>query len=108
MLSRREPGGRFAAPDRLAEELSRVMQQTMAAPIQELNQAIHLLAHSVEELKRDQKWSQERSRESEFESTFFDDTLPSELEEEAIPDDSMSGLRWFANWRQGASMKGAA
>lgn len=109
VLSRREPGGRFAAPDRLAEELSRVMQQTMAAPIQELNQAIHLLAHSVEELKRDQKMEPgAEPREREFESTFFDDTLPSELEEEAIPDDSMSGLRWFANWRQGASMKGAA
>lgn len=109
VLSRREPGGRFAAPDRSAEELSRVIQQTMAVPIQELNQAIHMLARSVEELKRDPKMEPEAEpRESEFESTFFDDTLPSELEEEPSPDDSMSGLRWFANWRQSASMKGAA
>ena len=47
------PEGRAGAPDRLAEDLSRVMQQTMAAPIQELNQSIQALARSVEELKRD-------------------------------------------------------
>lgn len=105
VLSRREPGSRSVAPDRLADELSRVMQQAIAAPIQELNQAIQTLARSVEELKRDHKWE---PRESEFESTLFDDALPSESTQEAVPDDSMLGLRWFANWRQGTSMKGAA
>ena len=104
VLSRREPGSRSVAPDRLADDLSRVMQQTIAAPIQELNQAIQTLARSVEELKRDHKWE---PRESEFESTLFDDTLTSESTQEAVPDDSMLGLRWFANWRQGTSMKGA-
>ena len=54
-LGRRDHGGRPAAPDRLAEELSRVMQQTMTAPIQELNQAIQTLARSVEELKQERQ-----------------------------------------------------
>lgn len=109
VLSRREPGGRSVAPDRLAEELSRVMQQTMAVPIQELNQAIQTLARSVEELKHDHTGAPNvgtNARESG--STCFDDTLPSELEEDITPDDGMLGLRWFANWRQGTSMKGAA
>ncbi len=109
MLSRRDQGGRAAAPERLAEELSRVMQQTMAAPIQELNQAIQTLARSVEELKRDQG-VKPNADEFEFEAL---DELPmpereQDIEHDVEPDDSMLGLRWFANWRQGASMKGAA
>ena len=109
VLARREQGSRAGAPDRLAEELSRVMQQTMAAPIQELNQAIQTLARSVEELKRDRSLNA-GSDECEFKSL---DELPMSEVAEAIqhnvePDDSMLGLRWFANWRQGASMKGAA
>jgi hypothetical protein len=104
-LGRRDHGGRPAAPDRLAEELSRVMQQTMAVPIQELNQAIQTLARSVEELKQER---QPISHEHEFETTLFDDELPQPVEEEGTPDDSMLGLRWFANWRQGASVKEAA
>ncbi len=109
VLSRRDQGGRAAAPERLAEELSRVMQQTMAAPIQELNQAIQTLARSVEELKRDQG-VKPNAGEFEFEAL---DELPmpereQNIEHDVEPDDSMLGLRWFANWRQGASMKGAA
>jgi hypothetical protein len=109
VLSRRDQGGRAAAPERLAEELSRVMQQTMAAPIQELNQAIQTLARSVEELKRDQG-VKPNADEFEFEAL---DELPmpeheQDIEHDVEPDDSMLGLRWFANWRQGASMKGAA
>lgn len=109
VLARREQGGRIGAPDRLAEELSRVMQQTMAAPIQELNQAIQTLARSVEELKRDQG-VKPNADEFEFEAL---DELPmpereQDIEHDVEPDDSMLGLRWFANWRQGASMKGAA
>ncbi len=104
LLGRREPGGRAGASDRLAEDLSRVMQQTMAAPIQELNQAIQALARSVEELKRDHRW---KPVENEFESTSFDETPTLEAGHEVLPDDSMLGLRWFANWRQGSSMKGA-
>ncbi len=108
VLSRRDQGGRAAAPERLAEELSRVMQQTMAAPIQELNQAIQTLARSVEELKRDQG-VKPNADEFEFEAL---DELPmpereQDIEHDVEPDDSMLGLRWFANWRQGASMKGA-
>ena len=109
VLARREQGSRAAAPDRLAEELSRVMQQTMAAPIQELNQAIQTLARSVEELKRD-RTLQPISDEFEFErfnempTAGLEQDVPPEIE----PDDSMLGLRWFASWRQGASMKGAA
>ncbi len=108
VLSRREQGGRAAASDRLAEELSRVMQQTMAAPIQELNQAIQTLARSVEDLKRDQGVNPDAD-EFDFESL---DELPMPeveqgIEQKVEPDDSMLGLRWFANWRQGASMKGA-
>lgn len=109
VLARREQGSRAAAPDRLAEELSRVMQQTMAAPIQELNQAIQTLARSVEELKRD-RTLQPISDEFEFER--FNEMPTAGLEQdvppEVEPDDSMLGLRWFASWRQGASMKGAA
>ncbi len=108
VLSRREQGGRAGAPDRLAEDLSRVMQQTMVAPIQELNQAIQTLARSVEELKRE--GVKPDADEFEFESL---DELPMPEAEQGIeqgiePDDSMLGLRWFANWRQGASMKGVA
>jgi len=85
------------------------MQQTMAAPIQELNQAIQTLARSVEELKRDQG-VKPNADEFEFEAL---DKLPiperaQDIEHDVEPDDSMLGLRWFANWRQGASMKGAA
>ena len=109
VLARREQGGRIGAPDRLAEELSRVMQQTMAAPIQELNQAIQTLARSVEELKRDRGLKPETG---EFEVDSLDEAptshIAQETQEEAEPDDSMLGLRWFANWRQEASMKGAA
>ena len=109
VLSRREQGGRAGTPDRLAEELSRVMQQTMAAPIQELNQAIQTLARSVEELKRDRSL---KPALDEFEFESLDEVPTAEVEREiqhdAEPDDSMLGLRWFANWRQGASMKGAA
>lgn len=109
VLSRREQGGRAGTPDRLAEELSRVMQQTMAAPIQELNQAIQTLARSVEELKRDRSL---KPALDEFEFESLDEVPTAEVEREiqhdAEPEDSMLGLRWFANWRQGASMKGAA
>lgn len=105
LLGRREPGGRVGASDRLAEDLSRVMQQTMAAPIQELNQSIQALARSVEELKRDHTV---KPVESEFDSTLFDEVPTTEVGQDIVPDDSMLGLRWFANWRQGASMKGAA
>lgn len=31
----------------------------------------------------------------------FDDEVPLQGDENVIPDDSMRGLRWFANWRQG-------
>lgn len=109
VLSRREQGGRAGAPDRLVEELSRVMQQTMAAPIQELNQAIQTLARSVEELRRDQGVKPDAN---EFEFEVLDELPMPEveqgIEEDVKPDDSMLGLRWFANWRQSASMKGAA
>lgn len=109
VLTRREQGGRTGTPERLAEELSRVMQQTMAAPIQELNQAIQTLAKSVEELKRDRS-VKEVSDEFEFDSLDEVPTAESEqdIQQDVEPDDSMLGLRWFANWRQGASMKGAA
>lgn len=109
VLARREQGGRIGAPDRLAEELSRVMQQTMAAPIQELNQAIQTLARSVEELKQDRSLKPETG-ECEVDSLDEAPTshIAQETQEEAEPDDSMLGLRWFANWRQEASMKGAA
>lgn len=105
LLGRREPGGRAGAPDRLAEDLSRVMQQTMAAPIQDLNQSIQALARSVEELKRDHTV---KPLERESDSTPFDEVPTPEVGQDIVPDDSMLGLRWFANWRQGASMKGAA
>ncbi|WHZ24202.1 MAG: hypothetical protein OJF47_003314 [Nitrospira sp.] len=103
VLSRREPGGKLECSDRLAEELSRVMQQTMATPIQELNQAIHTLARSVEDLKRDRGWT---PVEEESEPAFLEEFSASEVAEKVMPDDSMLGLRWFANWRQGAAMKG--
>ena len=105
LLGRREPGGRAGAPDRLAEDLSRVMQQTMAAPIQELNQSIQSLARSIEELKRDPTIKQ---MGSEFDAPSFGEVPIPEVGQDIMPDDSMLGLRWFANWRQGASMKGAA
>ena len=104
LLGRRDSGAGVGTPDRLAEDLSRVMQQTMAAPIQELNQSIQALARSVEELKRDHSW---KSVENECESASFDDIPASDDSQDSVPDDSMLGLRWFANWRQGASMKGA-
>jgi hypothetical protein len=104
LLGRRDSGGRMAASDRLTEDLSRVMQQTMAAPIQELNQSIQALARSVEQLQRDH--SGVTAVESEFDVTFLDDMPRAEEREETVLDSSMSGLRWFANWRQGASMKG--
>ena len=81
----------------------------MAAPIQELNQAIQTLARSVEELKHDHAGAPNVGTNArEWDSTCFDDTLPSELEENITPDGGMLGLRWFANWRQGTSMKGVA
>jgi predicted component of type VI protein secretion system len=85
------------------------MQQTMAAPIQELNQAIQTLARSVEELKRD-RILQPISDEFEFERFNEMPTagLKQDVPPDVEPDDSMLGLRWFASWRQGASMKGAA
>ena len=104
VLSRREPGGKLEFSDRLAEELSRVMQQTMATPIQELNQAIHTLARSVEELKRDRGWTPVEKESGPASLEVFS---TSEVAEEVMPDGSMLGLRWFANWRQGAAMKGA-
>jgi hypothetical protein len=109
VLARREHGGRTGAPDRLAEDLSRVMQETMAAPIQQLNQAIQTLARSVEELKRDRSLKPDTD---EFEFDSLDEVPTPEVEQrlhqDDEPDDSMLGLRWFANWRQGATMKGAA
>jgi hypothetical protein len=93
----------MTTPDRLTEDLTRVMQQTMAAPIQELNQSIQALARSVEQLQRDRS----APAESEFDVAFGNDMPHVEEPEETVPDTSMLGLRWFANWRQGASMKGA-
>jgi len=81
-----------------------VMHQTMAAPIHELNQAIQTLARSVEELKRDHN---SKPVDPEFESNVFEEVPTTEADRELSVDDSMLGLRWFANWRQGASMKGA-
>jgi len=103
VLSRREPGESLEFSDRLAEELSRVMQQTMVTPIQDLNRAIHTLARSVEELKRDRDWT---SVGEESEPVPFEGASASEIVKDVVPDDSMLGLRWFANWRQGAAMKG--
>ena len=104
-LGRREPGARAGAPDRLAEDLSRVLQQTMAAPIQELNQSIQALARSVEELRRDPTV---KPMVGDFDAAPFGEVPIPEVGQDIVPDDSMLGLRWFANWRQGASMKGAA
>ena len=104
LLGRRDPGARGATSDRLAEDLSRVMQQTMAAPIQELNQSIQALARSVEELKRSRlEKGGERIRIDFLRASPIPD-----VNHDIVPDDSMLGLRWFANWRQDASMKGAA
>jgi hypothetical protein len=105
LLGRQESGGRAGAPDRLAEDLSRAMQQTMAAPIQELNQSILALARSVEELKRD---AMAKPMGSDFDAAPFGGVRIPEAGQHTMPEDSMLGLRWFANWRQGASMKGAA
>jgi hypothetical protein len=105
LLGRREPGGRAGAPDRLADDLSRAMQQTMAAPIQELNQSIQALARSVEQLKRD---AVAKPMGSDFDAAPLGGVHIPETGQHIMPDDSMLGLRWFANWRQGASMKGAA
>ena len=80
------------------------MQQTMAAPIQELNQSIQALARSVDELKRDHTL---KPVENELELTSFEETPTPEVGRPTVPDESMVGLRWFANWRPGASMKGA-
>ncbi|GMV50894.1 MAG: hypothetical protein L6Q34_00435 [Nitrospira sp.] len=104
VLSRREGGVRSVVPDRLAEELSRVMQETMAGPIQELNQAIQTLARSVEDLKRERRATDvvEAAGPTPEEAAVkagFD-------EEEPAPEAGMVGLRWFANWRQGTEMKG--
>lgn len=103
VLTRRESGVEIEASERLAEELSRVMQKTMAMPIQELNQAIHTLARSVEELKHERGWG---IVEDELKTSTGKEPPISEPTHEVIPDDSMLGLRWFANWRQGAEMKG--
>ena len=103
LLGRRDSGARMTTPDRLTEDLTRVMQQTMAAPIQELNQSIQALARSVEQLQRDHS----APAESEFDVAFANDRPSAEEPAETVPDTSMLGLRWFANWRQGASMKGA-
>jgi hypothetical protein len=105
LLGRRDSGGRAGTPDRLAEDLSRVMQQTMVMPIQELNQSIQALARSVEELKRDHG---PKPVKNEFENISSDDPPIASSRQDIEPEDSMLGLRWFANWRQGASMKGAA
>jgi hypothetical protein len=102
VLSRRDPGGRGTVPELLAEELSRVMHQTMVEPIQELNQAIHTLARSVDELKRDHGW---KAGDNDLEPRSFDESPTLEATREPIPEDSMLGLRWFAAWRQGAEMK---
>jgi len=104
VLSRREGGVRSVVPDRLAEELSRVMQETMAGPIQELNQAIQTLARSGEDLKRERRATDvvEAAGPTPEEAAVkagFD-------EEERAPEAGMVGLRWFANWRQGTEMKG--
>ena len=104
LLGRRESGGRAGGSDRLAEDLSRVMQQTMAAPIQELNQSIQALARSVEELKRDHPV---KLLDSELDAALHDEVSIPDVRQDIAPDDSMLGLRWFANWRQSASMKGA-
>ncbi|HVG01557.1 MAG TPA: hypothetical protein VM842_01650, partial [Nitrospira sp.] len=104
LLGRRDSGTRMATADRLTEDLARVMQQTMAAPIHELNQSIQALARSVEQLQRDHSAT---PVESEFDLTFVDDMPSAKEREETVPDTSMLGLRWFANWRQGASMKEA-
>ena len=103
LLGRRDSGARMTTPDRLTEDLTRVMQQTMAAPIQELNQSIQALARSVEQLQRDHS----APAEGEFDVAFANDRPSAEEPAETVPDTSMLGLRWFANWRQGASMKGA-
>jgi hypothetical protein len=103
LLGRRDSGTRMTTPDRLTEDLTRVMQQTMAVPIQELNQSIQALARSVEQLQQDRS----APAESEFDVAFGNDMPHVEEPEETVPDTSMLGLRWFANWRQGASMKGA-
>jgi len=105
LLGRRDSGARAGTPDRLAEDLSRVMQQTLAAPIQQLNQSIQALAHSVEELKRGHGL---KPVENELETISLDDAPIANDRQDIEPDDSMLGLRWFANWRQGTSMKGAA
>jgi hypothetical protein len=104
MLGRRDFGTRVSTPDRLTDDLTRAMQQTMAAPIQELNQSIHALARSVEQLQRGHSVT---PVESEFDVTFLDDISSAEEREETNTDNSMVGLRWFANWRQGASVKEA-
>ncbi len=104
LLGRRDTGPRAAVSDRLAEDLSRVMQQALVAPIQELNQSIQALARSVDELKGDHR---EKPDKSACEPTPFEESAIPQAAQDLVTDDCMLGLRWFANWRQGASLKGA-
>lgn len=135
-LTRWEPSGVTGSQVRATEELTRIMQQTIASPMLQLNQAIQALSQSVEELKQERGWrpmpapavtsggeydsvlevgERFESREAGMaESAASSEPLESGEPvavgrgiDEQEPDEGMVGLRWFANWRQGIDAKGA-
>ncbi|HET9961064.1 MAG TPA: hypothetical protein VFQ34_01895 [Nitrospiraceae bacterium] len=118
-LCRWEPIARGTSSGPVTEELTRIMQQTIAAPIQELNRAIQTLSHSVQALGVERgRTSMARTWEADEipqsnEHCVAADSLPTYREAEtaftddSMPDEGMMGLRWFANWRQSAEAKGA-
>ncbi|MBX3237034.1 MAG: hypothetical protein KF814_12855 [Nitrospiraceae bacterium] len=135
-LTRWEPSSGSGSQARSTEELTRIMQQTIAAPILELNHAIQALSRSVEELKLDREGKPRPHRSAAAprqDARSFDESrrpMPEEMVtmesiqamepiESAEPvvvgqgageqeaDEGMMGLRWFANWRQGIEAKGA-
>jgi hypothetical protein len=94
-LTARGNGESHPTYERLAEDLAHAIKREMATPIHELNQAIQELTRSVAGL---------RGKTGEEQATAPTDRPWDErsglLPEGEDPcDATMSGLRWFANWR---------
>lgn len=92
---------------RLEAELSRLVKDHVSAPLHDLNRSIQALIRHVTDWQG-QAVRSAGDRGGIGTSLFkeFDERIPGSSQ--PAPTDELTGLRWFANWRQRSVAKGSA
>lgn len=95
-LTARGNGDTHPAYEHLADDMARAIKREMAAPLHELNQAIHELTRSVTGLRNEHPEKEAAGASARR----FEEEPPAVSGGEEPCDAAMSGLRWFANWHE--------